>query len=143
MFPEKIIQYCDDLETALREYQAVLEVLMTPRARKIGIDERLRTAFHKVRDSYIPLEPLLARRTRRVKRNGRESSEPWSDVPTFWGIRTVEDYEAVSRDLDFLMLEISLPNRHLAVHQELRGYFESIDTLRREAERQIRYASDV
>jgi hypothetical protein len=140
--PREIIQYCDDLETALREYQGVIKSLMTPGKRKVGIEERLRAAFHKVRDSYVPLEPILARRTRRVKRNGREYCEPWSDVPTFWGIRTVEDYEAVSRDLDFLMLEISLPNRNFAVHQELQGYFESVDSVRREAERKIRYARD-
>ena len=37
---------------------------MTPGKRKIGIDKRLRAAFHKVRDSYIPLKPILARRPR-------------------------------------------------------------------------------
>jgi len=115
---------------------------MTPGKRKIGIEERLRTAFHKVRDSYTLLEPILARRTCRVTRHGRECLEPWSDIPTFWGIRTIKDYEAVSSDFDFLMLGLSFPSRNLAVHQELRGYFESIDAGRREAERQIHFSRD-
>ena len=41
------------------------------------------------------------------------------------------------------MLVISFPDRHLAVHRALRGSFESIDAVRREAHRQIWYVSDV
>jgi hypothetical protein len=94
--PQELIRCCNDLETALREYQSIVEVLISSgmsSGRKGGIARHLSNAFHKVRQSYIPLEPILGGRTRRVRRDRREFWEPWSDVPTFRGVRTVEDFQ--------------------------------------------------
>jgi len=145
LFPQEIIRCCDDLETALREYQSIVEVLISAGMssnREGGIAEHLSHAFHKVRQSYIPLEPILGRRKRRIRRKGREFWEPWLDVPTFRGVRTVEDFQATFSVLDWLLLNDPYSGKKMVVHQELQGYFECIDAIRREAERRIQNAPD-
>jgi hypothetical protein len=143
--PQEIIRCCDDLETALREYHSVIEARIpgSPSSVKEGlIAEHLSHAFHKVRRSYIPLEPILGSRKRRIRRNGWEFGEPWSDVPTFRGVRTMEDFQATFTLDDWLRLNDPFSGREHIVYQELLSYFECLDVVRREAERQIQHATD-
>lgn len=130
--PEKILECCDRLEKALRKYQGVIEQLLFSYPREEGVAQKLEAAFTEVRETYIALEPLLVTTKRRIKKEGRETLEPWQEVPTFRGIKTIRDYEA----LNFFCIRMPL-FKNDPVHLEFQNYFECLDSVRREAERQI------
>jgi hypothetical protein len=137
MTPPETIRYCNELEAALREYQSIVEGLLRSNEPPPGSADRLKHAFDKVRDAYIPLEHVLSQRTRRVMRNTKEWWELWEDVPTFRGIRTLKDFEAILPPLGRILLSESFSFGN-PVYSELLGYFECVDSVRREAQREIK-----
>lgn len=54
----------------------------------------------------------------------------------------MEDFNATFSVLDLLILDNPLSGGRNVVHQELQGYFECLDTVCREAERQIQHMAD-
>jgi len=54
----------------------------------------------------------------------------------------LEDFDAIFGVLDLAVLNGPVSHPRRVVHEELQGYFECIDAVRREAERQLQHARD-
>ena len=107
--PEETCNCCGELEDALSEYQRILEKLVPDRYNMAEYEKPLSSAFLRVRRAFSPLEPLLLKKKVKIRERDSEGWQNWDDVPTFRGVRTIEDFNA----LDDLTLQFDMSRNNV------------------------------